>query len=478
VVPPLISQTADVTAGTALSFQQLITPFASSSPANTINFGGAIGANIADFFNLNPSNPSTGSGTQSILSTPEIDNRSVDTSLQIQVSDLTRTLSSLYTPKLGPVSGPLVLDGNTVISIDPTLHSLNDVFTAINGYSGPSNKTYSASLSAGGALQIRVNDSETLSAPGSAAPLDPNGATPQVNGNQITLDTASYLVGGPPPNSYPVFSTSQPPAPYQFTDPVAPSGISSISFSGSSNLFSILELNNVSSGSATALGSPEYRGTYTQSDAVTYALLGEKRQVYSDSEVSTSTQAFGIKTTLPHLSGVPTNGIVAEVALSPTITTKPGQGLTFQVGPNEGNTLNLNISGLSAELLNLEGLSLFRNGDSNSLARLRSSNALQIVDQALERSQQTLGQIGVGISILDTQLNQNEEQNLILSQSLSDIQDANIEAEIGNLTKAQINVQVGAALLADNAANTRDLYDVLFDYNRDPQDLFQRFLQG
>jgi flagellin-like hook-associated protein FlgL len=333
-------------------------------------------------------------------------------------------------------------------------------------------------LSAGGALQIRVNDSETLSAPGSVAPLDPNGATPQVNGNQITLDTASYLVGGPPPNSYPTFSTSQPPAPYQFTDPVAPSGISSISFSGSSNLFSILELNNVSSGTATALGSPEYRGTYTQSDAVTYALLGEKRQVYSDSEVSTSTQAFGIKTTLPHLNGVPTNGIVAEVALSPTITTKPGQGLTFQVGPNEGNTLNLNISGLSAELLNLEGLSLFRNGDSNSLARLRSSNALQIVDQALERSQQTLGQIGVGISILDTQLNQNEAQNLILSQSLSDIQDANIEAEIGNLTKAQINVQVGAALLADNAANTRDLYDVLFDYNRDPQDLFRSFLQG
>ncbi len=448
------------------------------TPANTINFGGALGANIADFFNLNPSNPSTGSGTQSLLSAPEIDNRSVDSSLQIQVSDLTRSLTSLYTPKLGPVSGPLVLDGNTVFTIDPTLHTLNDVITAINGFAGPSNKTYSASLSAGGALQIRVNDSETLSAPGSAAPLDPNGATPQVNGNQITLDTASYLVGGPPPNSYPTFSTSQPPAPYQFTDPVAPSGISSISFSGSSNLFTILELNNVSSGSATALGSPEYRGTYTQSDAITYALLGEKRQVYSDSEVSTSTQAFGIKTTLPNLSGVPTNGIVAEVALSPTITTKPGQGLTFQVGPNEGNTLNLNISGLSAELLNLEGLSLFKNGDSNSLARLRANNALQIVDQALERSQQTLGQIGVGISILDTQLNQNEEQNLILSQSLSDIQDANIEAEIGNLTKAQINVQVGAALLADNAANTRDLYDVLFDYNRDPQDLFRRFLQG
>jgi hypothetical protein len=112
-------------------------------------------------------------------------------------------------------------------------------------------------------------------------------------------------------------------------------------------------------------------------------------------------------------------------------------------------TLKLNISGLSVELLNQEGLSQFRSGD-----------AKQIVDQTLEKTgKQTLGQLGVGLSILDRQRNPNK-------------------AEIGNLTKAQINVQVGAAILADNAANTRDLYDVLFDYNRDPQDLFQRFLQG
>jgi flagellin-like hook-associated protein FlgL len=468
---------ADVTPGTELTFQQLLTPFPDITPINTISFGGAIGANIASFFKLSPSNPDTGSGTQNIFSTPGIDNRAVDSSLQIQPTDLTRSLASLYTPKLGLVSGDLVLDGNT-FTIDPDVDTINSLVLAVDGYlDSASNKTYSASFS-GGALIFGVSDTENLSAPGSAAALDPNGATPQVNGNQLTLDTATYLVGGPPPNSYPVFSTTQPPAPYLFTNPSAPSSISDIIFSGSSNLFSVLALTDVSGGTATDVGSPEYRGTYTQSDAVTYALNGEKRQTYSLTNKSDSDKRLGNDTNVYPLIGVPLDGIVAEVAFSPTIASRTGQGLTFQVGPNEGNSLNLNINGLTAEILNLEGLSLYRAGDSNTLSRLRATNALNIVDQALNTTSNTLSQIGVGLNILAGNVNRNEEQSLILSQTLSDLQDANIEEEVSQYTKAQINTQVGAALLADNAANTRSLYNILFDLRRPEQSTFSRYLDS
>lgn len=470
---------ADITSGTALTFQELITPFASGSATNTITFGGALGPVLADFFNLNPINPSTGSGPQSIVSSSGIDNRSVDPSLTLQAADLTRSLASLYTPKLGLISGPLVIDGNTVLTIDPDQDTLNDVLTAINAYSGNSNQTYIASFNPtspnSGALEIEVIDQESLTAPGSAAALDPNGATPQINGNQITLDTASYLVGGAPPDAYPIFSTTAPPAPYQFTAPTAATLSSAISFSGSSNLFSLLGLSNVSTGSPTPSGSAEYRGTFTQTDAVNYVLNGEQRQTFTATSTAIS-QRIGNDTVGAPLSGIPNDGIVAEVAIAPTILSQSGQGLTFQVGPNQGNTFSLSINGLTADLLNLEGLKLYRAGDSDTLARLRANNALQVVDQALEQTLSTLGQIGVGMGILDLQLRQSEERNQIFSQTLSDLQDANVEEEIANLTKAQINIQVGAALQAQNAADTQRIYDLLFNSQQNINPLFNSFL--
>ncbi len=119
--------------------------------------------------------------------------------------------------------------------------------------------------------------------------------------------------------------------------------------------------------------------------------------------------------------------------------------LTFQVGANEGQYIRVGIQDMGAAALRLEGLDLVGADDDES--RLRAQNAIGVVDQALDYVNATRSRIGAYQNRIEYRLNTLQVARENLTASESRIRDADIAAETANLTRAQILVQAGTAVL-------------------------------
>ena len=119
--------------------------------------------------------------------------------------------------------------------------------------------------------------------------------------------------------------------------------------------------------------------------------------------------------------------------------------LTFQVGANEGQYLRVGVQDMSAEALRIEGLDLVGADDDES--RLRAQNAIGVVDQALDYVNTTRSRIGAYQNRIEYRLNTLQVARENLTASESRIRDADIAAETANLTRSQILVQAGTAVL-------------------------------
>ena len=119
--------------------------------------------------------------------------------------------------------------------------------------------------------------------------------------------------------------------------------------------------------------------------------------------------------------------------------------LTFQVGANEGQYLRVGVQDMSAEALRIEGLDLVGANDDES--RLRAQNAIGVVDQALDYVNATRSRIGAYQNRIEYRLNTLQVARENLTASESRIRDADIAAETANLTRSQILVQAGTAVL-------------------------------
>lgn len=430
---------------------------------------------LADFFNLNNVSNS-GSGTaQSSISVADIDNGATYAGLNITdagASTFTELLTAT-SPTLQGLSGlignELWIDNSKLITVGAST-TIQNIIDAVNNYNtGPSNKDYEATF-ANWSLSIKVIDNENLTDPVSQAATNPGGAAPTVNDNTLTLDTSAYtFTSNPAPTNFGPSSTAPGvgDTPYLFTTPTAPGDISSISFGGATNIASVLLLNNAASASVSGptTVSDLYEGSFSGSDP-SYTLTGTQTRVFGAVSASTSTGAIGNSTGSGggiDPSSLPADGVVARVSIFPSIAGSfVDKGIVFQVGGNEGNTMRFNLNELTAESLNIENLRTYRDGDSDVLARLRGENALRIIDNALEASQDVLNQVGIFGRILEGNVDYLENSQINLSKSLSDLQDADIDEELSNLTKAQANMQVASALLAQNNSNTLSLYSILF----------------
>ncbi|PKL77112.1 MAG: hypothetical protein CVV27_06820 [Candidatus Melainabacteria bacterium HGW-Melainabacteria-1] len=460
------------------TLSDLVTPIASAPVNNQIVFGtNATSSALQDFLNI-PDSPDTGDGAnQTAISITDIDNGGSYASLNIS-DPAAKTITELLTPASPALQGlsgligeTLNIDGSNVLTVAATT-TVQDIIDAFNNFSAADNKDYVASFNSG-RLSINVIDTESLNSPGSQAAADPGGASPTVNGNTLSLDSTPYTFSGGNPAPLPFGPSASPPGPgdtpYLFTTPTG-SGvgdISSIVFGGATNITSVLGLSNQSTapvGSLTA-GASIYEGSASGADP-TFTLTGTQTTSFSGSSATSSSSAIGNTTPASgglDSSSLPTDGVVARISIQPRIEGSYGdKGLVFQIGGNEGNTMRFNAGELTAEALEIESLTTYRAGDSDVLARLRGENALRIVDHALGIAQDTLNSVGVYGRILENNFDLLGSQQLSLSKSLSDWQDANIDEEIATLTKAQINAQVGAAIMAQNTADTRTVYSLLF----------------
>lgn len=453
------------------------------TPNNAITFGSnATSAALQDLFNI-PNMASTGSLlANSSSSVSDIDNGSLFSGLNITDPSALTFSQMLQAPVPalqnfnGLLGQTLRIDGVDVITITHST-TLNDIITAINALPTNNNKTYQAFFNdSTGQLEITTTDIEATSAPSTPVAANPGQASPTLNGNELTLDSDAYTFSaGGVPSNYTPFSTTQPPAPYVFTDPSPPDDISSIVFGGSTNLASVLGLSNAPNASVSG-PTPlltEYQATATFLSGTLYQLSAEKRVTYGATSATTSNAAVGNPTSggsgggagyVLDPSSLPSDGLVAEVAIFPAIQGRyEDRGIVFQIGGEEGNTLRFHINELTLETLKIENLLTYRPGDNDAMARLHGSNALRTVDRALEYAFDVLNQVGVYQRSLATHLEYLEAKQIHMTQHLSDLQDADVGEEATQLTRAQITAQVGAALIAQNAADTSSLYSVLFD---------------
>ena len=100
---------------------------------------------------------------------------------------------------------------------------------------------------------------------------------------------------------------------------------------------------------------------------------------------------------------------------------------------------------MRAQALRVEGLNIVGADDSES--RLRAQNAIGVVDQALDYVSTVRSKLGAYQNRIEYRLNTLQVSRENLSASESRIRDADIAAETANLTRAQILVQAGTAVL-------------------------------
>ncbi|MGV3524671.1 MAG: hypothetical protein ACO1RX_10610 [Candidatus Sericytochromatia bacterium] len=460
----------DAAAYSSTPINTLITP-----GSNALIFGGPNGAAVAAFFQLSD-RPDTGSGTaQSSISAADLSNQAVDPSLDITPGDVaTRSLNALRTPRLESlVSGALRLNGETVLTVDPATTTLNDVVSALDGFAGANGQVYSATFDTdvSRGLRIGVTDTAVLTAGGPAPAVDANGALPQISGNRLYLDSAVYVAATAPltyNGGTPLGSGSGPaeqlslaatPLSPQYSvnlpDPSS-ANISGISFSGS-NLASVLFLPNVVSGAPSAVaGSERYRGSISATGANQYTLQAEAQQRFQATSTAVSSRTLGFETPVGQELGVVAR-LVVRAGEAPQLEDR---ALRLQTGPDAGDQFALGIRALSAQALRLETLSLI--GVDANQTYLRGLNTLQVVDDALNTASVVLTELGSAQNSLSGRLAGLAGERENLAQQLSTAQDADLGAEIGALTRAQVNTEAAAGVLREQQSSRERVFGLLY----------------
>ena len=133
--------------------------------------------------------------------------------------------------------------------------------------------------------------------------------------------------------------------------------------------------------------------------------------------------------------------------------------LTMHVGPNEGQLLKFGIDDMSARALRLETLSLVGTTDEDS--RLKAQNAIGVLDSALERISSLRAKLGAYQNRLESKIKTLSITSENTSNSESAIRDVDVAKETAALTRAQILVQAGTAILAQANATPQAALELL-----------------
>ena len=122
------------------------------------------------------------------------------------------------------------------------------------------------------------------------------------------------------------------------------------------------------------------------------------------------------------------------------------QSLTFHVGPNEGQFVKMGVDDIRAAALRLESLNLIGTNDEDS--RVKAQNVIGALDQAIDHVNTIRARLGAFQNRVEFTMSNLAISKENITASESRIRDADMAAETANLTRSQILVQAGTAVLS------------------------------
>jgi len=133
--------------------------------------------------------------------------------------------------------------------------------------------------------------------------------------------------------------------------------------------------------------------------------------------------------------------------------------LTFHIGGNEGQILKAGFGDMRASALKLEAATVLGTTDADS--RVKSQNLIGVVDEALKTVNTQRARMGAIQNRLEHTISNLNVAVENQSAAQSRIQDVDVASETTMLTRAQILVQAGTAILSQANANPANALSLL-----------------
>lgn len=340
-----------------------------------------------------------------------------------------------------------VLDGNgaaqvatalAVADTETVATTIGKLQAALNAVDVGGSESYTVAL-VGGELQIIHNMSK---APGGGA-----GTVVQTNPAFVPADAPIAFGGTTGPANY---GPGSPVLDPRFPDPagVGPPIILDMQLSGTSGIEDSLFIQNVFDGADAVFN--EYQGIVIGQTAGmhgTYDLGTVQTEVRTNQNNTLSTRSIG-SAFMVSLDDINQEAIIQIHAQRREAI--EDNALTFQIGANEGQTIRVGLDELSTAALNIEDLSVLGTNDIDS--HMQSQYALGMIDVAIDRVVTMRTKLGAIQNRLEFSLGNISITQENITASESRIREIDYAKSTAALTKSQILVQAGTAILAQ--ANT------------------------
>lgn len=145
---------------------------------------------------------------------------------------------------------------------------------------------------------------------------------------------------------------------------------------------------------------------------------------------------------------------ISGIAMRTEFNTKKllasGGTVTFQIGANSGQSITVNLEEMSADKLNIKGFSV-----SGATVKLST------IDEAISKVSSFRSSLGAVQNRLEHTINNLAVSEENLQAAESRIRDADMAAEMAELTKAQILQQAGTAMLAQANMKSQSVLSLL-----------------
>lgn len=175
-------------------------------------------------------------------------------------------------------------------------------------------------------------------------------------------------------------------------------------------------------------------GTFTQLALTLYSTLGN----------SFVAGTLAVNTSNVSLGDIGKTALVQLTARRQAVTTD--NSLTFHIGPNEGQFVKMGVNDIRAAALRLETMNLVGSTDEDS--RVKAQNALGALDQAIDHVNTIRARLGAFQNRVEFTISNLSISKENITASESRIRDTDMAAETANLTRNQILVQAGTAVLS------------------------------
>jgi flagellin len=229
-----------------------------------------------------------------------------------------------------------------------------------------------------------------------------------------------------------------------FSNPggVAPEFDLTLNFSGNTNLENALYLSTVADNADTRVNT--YRGTVNPLGNDNYTLTTTQTETHNagSNSVQSSSRVGGPF----NLSEADLGKEMVVQIFGERKEVREDRALTLQIGANEGQFLKLGVDEMSARALRIESLNIVGSNDADS--HLKAQNAIGMLTEALDYVNLNRSRLGAYQNRLEYTIQNLQISKENLTASESRIRDTDIASETAHLTRAQILVQAGTAVLS------------------------------